>query len=101
MDTQQGRQYDVAPDGRFLSEWGGFGNPYGLLAWRGEVFVSEGDQHKIIELGPKGEILSTWGTPELLQLPHLMDYDSDGTLYISEVNGKRVQMFRAAKEGKH
>ncbi len=83
------------PDGKFVAEWSGFGNPFGLLAWRNEVFVSEGDQNKIIELGPKGEIVRTWGNPELLQLPHLMDYSADGILYITEVNGKRVQMFRA------
>jgi DNA-binding beta-propeller fold protein YncE len=84
-------------DGKFVAEWNGFGNPYGLLAWRNRVFVSEGDQHKIIELSPKGEILSAWGGPQMLQLPHLMDYGKDGTLYVTEVNGKRVQMFRSSK----
>jgi DNA-binding beta-propeller fold protein YncE len=96
-DRGNNRVETFTPEGRFVAEWNGFGNPYGLLAWRNEIFVSEGDQHKIIELGPKGEILRTWGNPELLQLPHLMDYGSDGTLYITEVNGKRVQMFRAAQ----
>jgi DNA-binding beta-propeller fold protein YncE len=94
-DRGNNRVEAFTPDGKFTAEWGGFGNPYGLLAWRNEVFVSEGDQDKIIELGPKGEILRTWGNPEQLQLPHLMDYGTDGTLYITEVNGKRVQMFRA------
>jgi streptogramin lyase len=85
-------------DGKFVAEWKGFGNPFGLMEYRGELFVSEGDQHKIIEIGSTGEILKTWGGPDVLQLPHLMDYDKAGTLYISEVNGKRVQMFRAAKK---
>jgi hypothetical protein len=65
-------------------------NPFGLLAWRNEIFVSEGDQHKIIELGQSREILRTWGSPELLQLPHLKDYGADGTFHITEANGKRV-----------
>ena len=86
------------PDGKFVAVWDGFGNPFGLLAWRGELFISEGDIHKIFELGPDGKILRSWGGPDLLQLPHLMDYGSDGTLYITEVNGKRVQMFRSSKE---
>ncbi len=97
-DRGNNRVEVFSPQGAFLSEWAGFGNPFGLLAWRGEIFVSEGDQHKIIELGSKGEILSTWGTPELLQLPHLMDYGKDGTLFITEVNGKRVQMFKTGKQ---
>ncbi|MCU1261081.1 MAG: repeat containing protein [Bryobacterales bacterium] len=87
------------PAGKFVAEWKGFGNPYGLLAWRNELFVSEGDKHQIIEIGSDGAILRTWGGPNLLQLPHLMDYGSDGTLYVTEVNGKRVQMFRPSKKG--
>jgi hypothetical protein len=86
------------PDGSFVAVWQGFGNPFGLLAWRNELFISEGDIHKIFELGPDGKILRAWGGPDLLQLPHLMDYGKDGTLYITEVNGKRVQMFRYSKE---
>jgi DNA-binding beta-propeller fold protein YncE len=86
------------PTGKFVAQWNGFGNPYGLLAWRNELFVSEGEKHQIIEISKDGAILHTWGGPELLQLPHLMDYGSDGTLYVTEVNGKRVQMFRPSKK---
>jgi DNA-binding beta-propeller fold protein YncE len=86
------------PDGSFVAVWQGFGNPFGLLAWRDELFISEGDIHKIFELDHNGKILRAWGGPDLLQLPHLMDFGNDGTLYITEVNGKRVQMFRSAKE---
>jgi DNA-binding beta-propeller fold protein YncE len=86
------------PDGKLASVWQGFGNPFGLLYWRGELFLSEGDIHKMFELGPDGKILRSWGGPDLLELPHLMDYGVDGTLYITEVNGKRVQMFRSSKD---
>jgi DNA-binding beta-propeller fold protein YncE len=85
------------PDGSFVAVWQGFGNPFGLLAWRDELFISEGDIHKIFELDRDGKITRAWGGPDLLQLPHLMDYGSDGTLYITEVNGKRVQMFRSSE----
>jgi hypothetical protein len=30
----------------------------------------------------------------MLLLPHFMAVDSTGTLYVTEVNGKRVQKFR-------
>ncbi len=96
-DRGNNRVEVFSPEGKFLAEWNGFGNPFGLLAWRNELFISEGDQHKIIELGPQGKILRVWGNPQMLQLPHLMDYGADGTLYITEVNGKRVQMFRASE----
>jgi DNA-binding beta-propeller fold protein YncE len=86
------------PDGSFVAVWAGFGNPFGLLEWRDRLFISEGDIHKIFELGPDGKILRTWGGPDLLKLPHLMDYGLDGTLYITEVDGKRVQMFRSSKD---
>jgi DNA-binding beta-propeller fold protein YncE len=85
-------------DGTFVAVWQGFGNPFGLLAWRDELFISEGDIHKIFEMNPNGKILRGWGGPDLLQLPHLMDYGADGTLYITEVNGKRVQKFRFSKD---
>jgi DNA-binding beta-propeller fold protein YncE len=86
------------PDGTFVAVWQGFGNPFGLLYWHDELFISEGDIHKIFEMDRQGKIIRGWGGPELLQLPHLMDYSADGTLYITEVNGKRVQMFRFSKD---
>lgn len=86
------------PDGKFVAVWQGFGNPFGLLYWRDELLISEGDINKIFEMDHDGKIIRSWGGPDLLQLPHLMDYSADGTLYITEVNGKRVQMFRFSKD---
>lgn len=96
-DRGNNRVEVFSPDGKFMAQWNGFGNPFGVLFWKDELIVSEGDQNKIIELGRRGEILRVWGDPQMLQLPHLMDYSSDGTIYITEVNGKRVQMFRASR----
>ena len=93
-DRNNNRVQVFSPKGTFVADWNGFGNPFGLLAYKDKIFVSEGEKHKIIELGQNGKILKSWGSPDLLQLPHLMDYDKNGVLYISEVNGKRVQMFR-------
>jgi DNA-binding beta-propeller fold protein YncE len=81
-------------EGKHLANWSGFGNPFGVLVVRGELLATEGDIHKIFHLDLKtGEIVSSWGNNEVLQLPHLMAVDSKGTLYIAEVNGKRVQKF--------
>ncbi len=84
--------------GKHLSAWTGFGNPFGLLVIGDEVLASEGDIHKVFHLDrlalSPGKIVAQWGTPETLNLPHLMAVDSKGTLYVAEVNGQRVQMFR-------
>jgi DNA-binding beta-propeller fold protein YncE len=80
--------------GQHQANWGGFGNPFGLLVVDDELLVSEGDIHKIFHLRlSDGQITASWGDPQTLLLPHLMAVDSKGTLYIAEVNGKRVQMF--------
>jgi DNA-binding beta-propeller fold protein YncE len=84
--------------GKHLADWTGFGNPFGLLVVGDEVLASEGDIHKIFHLArlapSPGKIVAQWGSPETLKLPHLMAVDSKGTLYVAEVNGQRVQMFR-------
>jgi DNA-binding beta-propeller fold protein YncE len=88
--------------GKHLADWSGFGNPFGLLVVGDELLVSEGDIHKIFHLDRAGKvpgqiagrIVAEWGGPETLKLPHLMAVDAKGTLYVAEVNGKRVQLFR-------
>jgi streptogramin lyase len=81
-------------DGKHLANWSGFGNPFGLIVVGDDLLASEGDIHKVFHLDLKsGEIVTSWGNDEVLQLPHLMAVDSKGTLYIAEVNGKRVQKF--------
>ena len=80
--------------GKHLADWTGFGNPFGLIAIGDELLASEGDIHKIFHFDRDGKIVASWGDPKLLQLPHLMAVNSKGMLYIAEVNGKRVQMFR-------
>jgi len=81
-------------DGKHLANWSGFGNPFGLIVVGDELLASEGDIHKIFHLKLKdGEIATGWGNADVLKLPHLMAVDSQGTLYVAEVNGKRVQKF--------
>jgi DNA-binding beta-propeller fold protein YncE len=84
-------------NGEHLADYTGFGNAFGLVFWGDELIASEGDKHHIVHLNRDGRILQTWGTPETLKLPHLMAVNSKGVLYVAEVNGPRVQMFRRAK----
>jgi DNA-binding beta-propeller fold protein YncE len=84
--------------GKHLASWGGFGNPFGLVVVGNELLASEGDIHKIFRLDlASGRITASWGDPQTLLLPHFMAVNSKGTLYVCEVNGKRVQMFAPAK----
>ena len=81
-------------EGKHLASWSGFGNPFGALAVGDELLVTEGDIHKIFHLKlDSGEIATSWGNADTLKLPHLMAVDSQGMLYVAEVNGKRVQKF--------
>jgi DNA-binding beta-propeller fold protein YncE len=80
--------------GKHLATWDGFGNPFGLVVVGNELLASEGDIHKIFHLNlDDGGVTASWGTPETLLLPHFMAVNSQGTLFVCEVNGKRVQMF--------
>jgi sugar lactone lactonase YvrE len=80
--------------GTHLADWSGFGNPFGLLAVGEQLLASEGDIHKIFILDREGKIVGQWGSPETMKLPHLMAVDSHGMLYVAEVNGPRVQMWK-------
>jgi DNA-binding beta-propeller fold protein YncE len=83
--------------GKHLADWSGFGNPFGLIVIGDELLASEGDVHKIFHLDMSGKIIATWGDPKTLLLPHLMAVNSQGTLFLTEVNGKRVQIFRRSQ----
>ncbi|WP_425616158.1 redoxin domain-containing protein [Anatilimnocola sp. NA78] len=79
--------------GKYLDSWTFGGNPFGLIVIGDELIATDGDVHKIYHLDTTGKTVASWGDPKSLLLPHLMDRDSRGRLYVSEVNGKRVQIF--------
>jgi len=79
-------------DGEHQANWTGFGNPFGLIVIGDELIASEGDKHKLIILDRDGKIIASWGDPASLKLPHLMAVNSKGQLFVTEVDGKRVQI---------
>lgn len=81
-------------DGSVLGQWKGFGNPFGLCVAGGQLIVSDGDAHRMTTFDLSGRILAQWGDPGTLRLPHLMDAGAGGRLYVAEVEGNRVQIFR-------
>ena len=82
-------------EGKFIAQWAGFANPFGVLVAGGELIVADGEAHKLFQVDlATGAVLKSFGGPSELKLPHIMAVDRDGTLYVSEVDGKRVQIFR-------
>lgn len=84
-------------DGQFQTAWTEAGNPFGLLVTGEGLIVADGDAHRLTLLDFDGKSLGAWGSPETLKLPHLMAINSSGTVYVTEVDGKRIQLFRRAK----
>jgi len=80
--------------GEHLADWTGLGNPFGLIFFGDELIAAEGDKHVLGRFNRDGKLLGTWGSPETLKLPHLMATNSRGVLFVSEVNGQRVQLLR-------
>lgn len=115
-DRENFRIQVFSPDGKFKREMTGF-SPYGLfITPEGNIFVADGKANKVIKMTLTGEILDSWGTgpkdvltKELMKngilnlkqgnfsMPHGITVDSEGDVYVVEINGKRVQKFSPKK----
>lgn len=95
--------------GRFLDQWKGprIGRTYGVDVDRaGRVWIVDGgesslrasDRGKVVELDEKGQVLASFGSfgslPGQLRLGHDIAVGPDGSVYVAEGTGKRVQKFR-------
>lgn len=81
--------------GNHVGDMTGMGNPFGMLVLGNQMITTEGDAHQLTLLSLKtGKIEEQWGTPQTLLLPHLLASGKGGLVYVTEVNGKRVQILR-------
>lgn len=76
--------------------------PYGLtLVKDGSLYVADGVANTVLHLDSRGNVLQTWGStgtaPGEYQLPHGIELDRDGNVYVSEINGKRAQKLSPKK----
>lgn len=66
----------------------------------GNLWVADSCNHRICQLSPDGELLSSFGRsgtePGALRFPYGMDWLSDGTLVVAEYGNNRVQRFSRA-----
>lgn len=94
--------------GGFIAAWKGpqLGKPYGIaIAPDGHVFIIDGgspsvrpeQRGKAVELDGRGTVIDTFGSfgqaPGQFQLGHDIAIGPDGSIYIAEGTGARVQKF--------
>jgi len=64
----------------------------------GDLFVSDGyGNNRIVHFDAKGRFIKQWGTkgvkPGQFNIPHAIEMDSAGRLYVADRNNARVQIF--------
>ncbi len=72
--------------------------PSMVLGPEGEMFVADGYGNFLVhKFSPEGKLLKTWGEhgsgPGQFELPHKLDIDKNGRLYICDRNNDRIQIF--------
>lgn len=87
--------------GRRIAVWPGF-VPYGIaLDTADQVFVADGRAHQVLRLNAKGEVQQRFGTEGFalgqFYLPHMLAVAKDGSIYIAEIGGERLQKFQPIK----
>ncbi len=96
-DRENDRVQVFDQNGKFIRTFGGFA-PFGLFITADDtLFVADGRAHRVMKMNLEGKILDTFGElgpePGHFFLPHGITVDKDGAVYVTEINGKRVQKF--------
>ncbi|MEA3209513.1 MAG: peptidylamidoglycolate lyase [Chthoniobacter sp.] len=112
-DRSNARLQVFDAQGKFLAEWKGpaIGRPYGVsVAPDGHVFLIDGgdqsktqpDRSKAVELDADGNVVDSFGSfgtePGQFQLGHDIAVARDGSVYVAEGKGGRVQKFIPIKK---
>jgi DNA-binding beta-propeller fold protein YncE len=96
-DRENDRVQVFDQNGKFLRQFGGFA-PFGMfITPADEMFATDGRAHHAHRLTLDGQIVETWGKrgpePGNFFLPHGITVAADGAVYVTEVDGKRIQKF--------
>jgi DNA-binding beta-propeller fold protein YncE len=96
-DRENDRVQVFDQNGKFIRTFGGFA-PFGLFITSNDtLFAADGRAHKVMKMTLEGKVLDTIGKmgpePGHFFLPHGITVDKDGAIYVTEINGKRVQKF--------
>jgi DNA-binding beta-propeller fold protein YncE len=112
IDDYDGQEYikKFAPDGTFITRWGGRGSGDGQLSKveslvvdrEGYVYVSDGENNRIQKFTSTGVFVKKWGTygsdDGQFQSPFGINLDNSGLLYVADLKNHRIQKFTS--EGK-
>ena len=96
-DRENDRIQVFDQEGTYLRQFGGFA-PYGLFIDDNDIlYVADGRASKVIVMKLDGTVLEEWGEkgtePGNFIMPHGVAVADDGTVYVAEVGGKRLQKF--------
>lgn len=97
-DRENKRLQVFDKEGKSLDVWTGFA-PYGLEIDReGTIFVTDALENQVVQLDSSGKVVTRWGgkgtAPGQFSLCHMLSSNARGDLFVAEVEGQRVQMFR-------
>jgi tripartite motif-containing protein 71 len=87
----------VSPSGRVLGKWGwGIGQAGAVtLDRRGNIYVTDAAQDRIVKLSSTGRVLACWGgsgsEPGLFHHPFGIAVDATGNLYVADTGNNRIQ----------
>jgi peptidylamidoglycolate lyase len=108
-DRQNDRIQVFTPDGKYVTEWKNpaFGRPYGVRVGRDDrLYVADGGEQpkeppnrsKLCVLTLDGKVITTfgrWGNFDgQFQMAHDLAIAADGSVYVGDINGQRVQKLR-------
>lgn len=92
---------DGQEDYAFLYSWpveAGFGRPYDVAVDNsGNIYVVDGENHRIVKLAQDGDILLEWGEGGTrdgrFSSPRGIALDSSGNVYVADTRNHRIQKF--------
>ena len=105
-DRQNERLQLFTHDGEFIEEWPGIFDPVNIWIDRNRaVWVLDASLNRVLKYDREGRLQDYWGAygsagalgrgtwPGGLSLPHQMDLDEDGNLYIASYSGGWINKF--------
>jgi peptidylamidoglycolate lyase len=108
-DRQNDRIQVFTAEGKFIAQWknAALGRPYGVRIGRdGLIYVADGGEQpaapphrsQLAVLTPEGKVVTTfgrWGNFDgQFQMAHDLAIADDGSIYVGDINGQRVQKLR-------